>query len=255
MLSRSRVFPGVAGPVVTVVMDGIGQRSATAGNAVRDAHTPTLDRLFARYPHTLLKAHGTAVGMPSDEDMGNSEVGHNALGSGQVYAQGAALVNDAIAGGSLFAGATWGEIVANVLASGGTLHFLGLFSDGNVHAHIEHLKALITAARGAGVRRVRIHALLDGRDVPATSALDYVLPFEQFLAGLRSGELRCAHRQRRRAHVHHDGPLRGRLGHGGARLGHARARRGAPLRHAPPRRSRRCAAKSRVSATRTCRPS
>ena len=186
MLSRSSIFPGVAGPVVTVVMDGIGQRSATAGNAVRDAHTPTLDRLFARYPHTLLKAHGTAVGMPSDEDMGNSEVGHNALGSGQVYAQGAALVNDAIAGGSLFAGAAWGEIVANVLASGGTLHFLGLFSDGNVHSHIEHLKALITAARGAGVRRVRVHALLDGRDVPATSALDYVLPFEQFLAGLRS---------------------------------------------------------------------
>ncbi|HQY70681.1 MAG TPA: 2,3-bisphosphoglycerate-independent phosphoglycerate mutase [Pseudomonadales bacterium] len=186
MLSRSSIFPGVAGPVVTVVMDGIGQRGATAGNAVADAHTPTLDRLFARYPHTLLKAHGTAVGMPSDEDMGNSEVGHNALGSGQVYAQGAALVNDAIASGSLFAGAAWGEIVANVLASGGTLHLLGLFSDGNVHSHIEHLKALVTAARGAGVGRVRIHALLDGRDVPATSALDYVLPFEQFLAGLRS---------------------------------------------------------------------
>ncbi len=186
MLARSRIFPGVSGPVVTVVMDGIGQRSAAAGNAVRDAHTPTLDRLFARCPHTLLKAHGTAVGMPSDEDMGNSEVGHNALGSGQVYAQGAALVNDAIAGGSLFAGAAWGEIVANVLACNGTLHFLGLFSDGNVHSHIEHLKALVTAARGAGVRRVRIHALLDGRDVPATSALDYVLPFEQFLAGLCS---------------------------------------------------------------------
>ncbi len=186
MLSRSSMFPGVAGPVVTVVMDGIGQRGATAGNAVADAHTPTLDRLFARYPHTLLKAHGTAVGMPSDEDMGNSEVGHNALGSGQVYAQGAALVNDAIASGSLFAGAAWGEIVANVLASGGTLHLLGLFSDGNVHSHIEHLKALVMAARGAGVGRVRIHALLDGRDVPATSALDYVLPFEQFLAGLGS---------------------------------------------------------------------
>ena len=186
MLSRSSMFPGVAGPVVTVVMDGIGQRGATAGNAVADAHTPTLDRLFARYPHTLLKAHGTAVGMPSDEDMGNSEVGHNALGSGQVYAQGAALVNDAIASGSLFAGAAWGEIVANVLASSGTLHLLGLFSDGNVHSHIEHLKALVMAARGAGVGRVRIHALLDGRDVPATSALDYVLPFEQFLAGLRS---------------------------------------------------------------------
>ncbi len=186
MLSRSKRFTGVAGPVVTVVMDGIGARAAGAGNAVADAHTPTLDRLFAGYPHTLLKAHGTAVGMPSDEDMGNSEVGHNALGSGQVYAQGAALVNDAIAGGSLFAGAAWREIVGNVVGTGGTLHLLGLFSDGNVHSHIDHLRALIVAARGAGVRRVRVHALLDGRDVPATSALDYVEPFEVFLAGLRS---------------------------------------------------------------------
>lgn len=186
MLSRSKRFAGVTGPVLTVVMDGVGMRGTRIGNAVADAHTPTLDRLFAGYSHTLLKAHGTAVGMPSDDDMGNSEVGHNALGSGQIYAQGAALVNDAIAGGSLFTGAAWREVTGNVLGSGGTLHFLGLFSDGNVHSHMEHLRALIAAARAAGVRRVRVHVLLDGRDVPATSALDYVEPFEGFLAGLRS---------------------------------------------------------------------
>jgi len=188
MLARSSKFRGVPGPVVTIVMDGIGQRANAIGNAVSDAHTPTLDRLFASCPHVRLKAHGTAVGMPSDEDMGNSEVGHNALGSGQVYSQGAALVNDAIASGSLFAGEAWREVVANAVQGGGTLHFLGLFSDGNVHSHIEHLQALLTAARSAGVRRARVHVLLDGRDVPATSALDYLLPFEQFLDGLRGAD-------------------------------------------------------------------
>lgn len=188
MLSRSKRFSGVPGPVLTVVMDGVGMRDGRIGNAVADAHTPTLDRLLANYPHTLLKAHGTAVGLPGDDDMGNSEVGHNALGSGQIYAQGAALVNDAIASGSLFDGVAWREIVGNVLANASVLHFIGLFSDGNVHSHIEHLRALVKAARTAGVHRVRIHVLLDGRDVPATSALDYVEPFEAFLAELRSDE-------------------------------------------------------------------
>ncbi len=186
MLAKSRRFAGVTGPVVTVVMDGVGARASRVGNAVADAHTPTLDRLFANHPHIELKAHGTAVGMPSDDDMGNSEVGHNALGSGQIYAQGAALVNDAIANASLFSGEAWREIVGNVTANGGALHFIGLFSDGNVHSHIDHLRALIVAARAAGVRRVRVHALLDGRDVPATSALEYIEPFEAFLAGLRA---------------------------------------------------------------------
>jgi len=186
LLRRSSRFEGVAGPVVTVVMDGIGCCGARAGNAVSDAHTPTLDRLLAQYPNILLKAHGTAVGMPSDDDMGNSEVGHNALGSGQIYSQGAALVNNAIATGSLFSGDAWTEVLAALAGHAGTLHLLGLFSDGNVHSHIAHLKALIVAARAAGITRVRVHALLDGRDVPATSALDYVVPFEQFLAQLRS---------------------------------------------------------------------
>jgi 2,3-bisphosphoglycerate-independent phosphoglycerate mutase len=99
-LRRSDRLAGIGGPVVTVVLDGVGQRAARAGNAVANAYTPTLDRLFASCPHILLKAHGTAVGMPGDEDMGNSEVGHNALGSGQIYSQGASLVRKAIADGS-----------------------------------------------------------------------------------------------------------------------------------------------------------
>ena len=187
MLRRSTEFSGVDGPVVTVVMDGIGERADGAGNAVCRALTPTLDRLSKESPRVLLRAHGRAVGMPSDDDMGNSEVGHNALGSGQVYAQGAALVSDAIASGSLFEGAAWQEVVANAAREGATLHLIGLLSDGNVHSHIAHARALVEAACNAGVRHVRLHVLLDGRDVPETSALDYLLPFEAFLSALREG--------------------------------------------------------------------
>ena len=133
---------------------------------------------------TKLRAHGTAVGMPSDEDMGNSEVGHNAFGAGRVFAQGAKLVSESIESGNLWTGQAWHEVVATGKA-GGTLHFIGLFSDGNVHSHINHLKAMLAQAKLEGVRRVRVHILLDGRDVGETSALEYVDPFESFLATLR----------------------------------------------------------------------
>ncbi len=184
MLQKSTAFTGVAGPVVLVVMDGYGLPKSAVGSAIAAAQKPNLDRLFAQAPHVSLRAHGTAVGMPSDEDMGNSEVGHNALGAGQVYAQGAALVADAIAQGSLWAGEAWQEIVAAARVGHGVIHFIGLFSDGNVHSHIDHLKAMVARAKQEGIARVRIHALLDGRDVPETSALDYVVPFEAFLASL-----------------------------------------------------------------------
>ena len=170
----------VAGPVLTVVMDGVGLAKDNEGNAVKRAYTPTLDYLMANYPTLTLKAHGTAVGLPSDDDMGNSEVGHNALGSGQVFAQGAKLVSNSIESGKMFESASWREIVDG--AKGHTLHFLGLFSDGNVHSHIDHLKAMIVGAKRDGVQRVRVHILLDGRDVGETSALEYVEPFEEFIA-------------------------------------------------------------------------
>ncbi|MDJ0653680.1 MAG: 2,3-bisphosphoglycerate-independent phosphoglycerate mutase [Xanthomonadales bacterium] len=185
MLKPNPTFPGITGPVLMIVMDGIGVTPNQEGNALYHGYTPTLDRLFARYPHTTLKAHGTAVGMPSDGDMGNSEVGHNAMGAGQVYEQGAALVNQAIASEDLFNGEAWDEVIGNTLQHDSTLHFLGLFSDGNVHSHIDHLKALIGRARQDGQKRVRVHILLDGRDVPETSAPEYVEPFEQFLAETR----------------------------------------------------------------------
>ena len=176
---------GVNGPVLTIVMDGVGIAPDSEGNAVKNAYTPTLDMLMEKYPWVKLKAHGTAVGLPGDDDMGNSEVGHNALGSGQVFAQGAKLVSQSIENGKMFASDTWQTIISNVKDNGSTLHFIGLFSDGNVHSHIDHLKAMISQAKKEGVSKVRIHVLIDGRDVGETSALDYVEPFEEFLASLR----------------------------------------------------------------------
>ncbi|MBR5871731.1 MAG: 2,3-bisphosphoglycerate-independent phosphoglycerate mutase, partial [Clostridia bacterium] len=180
-LKKLANFEGVRGPVLTIVMDGVGIAPATAGNAVYHAYTPTLDMLMAKYPMLTLRAHGTAVGLPSDDDMGNSEVGHNALGSGQVFSQGAKLVSESIESGKMFESDTWKALTGDC----GTLHFLGLFSDGNVHSHIDHLKAMIAHAKADGVKCVRVHILLDGRDVGETSALDYVEPFEAFIADLR----------------------------------------------------------------------
>ena len=173
-------------PIVLVIMDGVGKGDGGSGDAVAVAKTPTLDHLFATCPYTWLKAHGTAVGLPSDDDMGNSEVGHNALGCGQVYSQGAKLVGESIENGTLFASQTWKELVANCTENGKAFHFLGLLSDGNVHSNISHLIALLRHAHAEGVKKVYCHILLDGRDVPATSALDYVAQLEAVLAELRT---------------------------------------------------------------------
>ncbi|MDD7592790.1 MAG: 2,3-bisphosphoglycerate-independent phosphoglycerate mutase [Peptoniphilaceae bacterium] len=172
--------------IVLIVMDGVGisPEGKEAGDAVKAAQTPTLDDLREHYPWIQLRAHGVAVGLPTDDDMGNSEVGHNALGSGQIYAQGAKLVNQSIADGSLFASETWRNAVDFAKAHDGAMHFIGLLSDGNVHSHIDHLYALIRAAKAAGVSRVFVHALLDGRDVPPTSGGTYLKALDDFFASL-----------------------------------------------------------------------
>ena len=169
-------------PVVLVVMDGVGLSDNTLGNAVKMAYTPHLDKLWKECPHTELRAHGLAVGLPTNGDMGNSEVGHNAIGCGQIYSQGAKLVNENIDSKELFNSATWKELVEG--AKDHTMHFIGLLSDGNVHSHIKHLEALIKQAKEEGVHKVRVHALLDGRDVPETSALQYVDEIENFMNDL-----------------------------------------------------------------------
>ena len=181
-LEKNNNWKGRRGPVVLVIMDGVGYGKYADGDAVKASRMANLDWLTANCPHTQLKAHGTAVGLPSDADMGNSEVGHNAMGCGRVFAQGAKLVSGAIASGALFEGATWKKLIANVKAHGGALHFIGLLSDGNVHSHQDHLKAMIAQAYKEGVQKLRVHALLDGRDVDPTSALDYITPMEEYLA-------------------------------------------------------------------------
>lgn len=182
-LAKDPGWKGRRGPVVLVIMDGVGYGKYAEGDAVADSKMYHFRALEASCPHTKLKAHGTAVGLPSDDDMGNSEVGHNAIGCGRVFAQGAKLVGNSIKTGDMFKGGTWKKLIANVKKSGGTLHFIGLFSDGNVHSHIDHLKAMIDEASREGVKKIRVHTLLDGRDVGEQSALDYVEPFEAFLAG------------------------------------------------------------------------
>ena len=172
------------GPVVLVIMDGVGFGKYSDGDAVARAMTKSLDGLYKDYPWTKLKAHGLAVGLPSDADMGNSEVGHNAMGCGRVFAQGAALVSNSIKSGDMFKGATWVKLIENCKKNSSTLHFIGLLSDGNVHSHIDHLKAMVKEAKQEGVKKVRIHALLDGRDVGEMSALEYFDPFVEYLESL-----------------------------------------------------------------------
>ena len=168
--------------IVLAIMDGVGLKDDSFGNAFKNANTPNLDSLLKDYPHKAIYAHGTYVGLPSDEDMGNSEVGHNAMGCGQIYSQGAKLVNEAINNGDLFQGDTWKELID--YSKENTLHFIGLLSDGNVHSHINHLLKMLEESKKAGVKKVRVHILLDGRDVDETSALKYVEILENKLAEL-----------------------------------------------------------------------
>ncbi len=180
-LQKNDAFGGPEGPVVLVIMDGVGIGKHPESDYVKIANTPNLDWLREHAVYTEIKAHGVAVGLPDDSDMGNSEVGHNAIGCGRVFAQGAALVEKAIASGSLFEGAVWQELVTNVRSNQSTLHFIGLFSDGNVHSNINHLEAMLQRAKSEGINKARIHPLIDGRDVPPTSVLDYVERFDGFL--------------------------------------------------------------------------
>ena len=175
--------------IVLAVNDGIGFSSTGVGDAIAEANTPTLDRLLKEYPNVRLKAHGTAVGLPDDSDMGNSEVGHNALGCGQIYSQGAKLVNESIESGKMYNSEAWTKVVRNVVEKNSTLHFIGLLSDGNVHSNIGHLLDMLKRLKSDSPKiKARVHILLDGRDVPATSALDYVEQLEQVLAELNDGD-------------------------------------------------------------------
>ena len=166
------------GSLLLVIADGFGCADYEPSNAIAMAETPNIDALLV--DSIELKAHGPAVGLPTEGDMGNSEVGHNALGAGRVFAQGAKLVNKAIAEGTMFEGEAWKDVVASSREN--TLHFIGLHSDGNVHSHTDHLYAMLRAAAEAGVTSCAVHILLDGRDVDARSAIPYIEATEAVLA-------------------------------------------------------------------------
>ncbi len=179
-LKKLKFFSGRKGPLLLIIMDGIGIGKQDESNAVYMANTPNLDQLFKSELYTQLNAHGTAVGLPSNDDMGNSEVGHNAIGAGRVFDQGARLVNKALKTGAIFQTEAWDNIEKRS-RNGGTVHFIGLLSDGNVHSHIEQLYILIDKCTELKFQRVRLHALLDGRDVGERTALDYIIPTEEKL--------------------------------------------------------------------------
>lgn len=225
------------GPVVLAVLDGVGLRTARSGNAFRQAHTEFLDHALANYLNIPLAASGEAVGIMPGQ-MGNSEVGHNALGSGQIIKQGVASIEAAFATGDIWNSKAWKDAMKWLGADNyakseddafvgiftaneeqtkrvspittvrneaspkkhqicsthitGTLHFCGIFSDGGIHSDIRHLEQMITQAYKAGIRRIRIHALFDGRDVPPQSALEYLERLEEFCTKFPDADIRIA---------------------------------------------------------------
>ncbi|MBF0345768.1 MAG: 2,3-bisphosphoglycerate-independent phosphoglycerate mutase [Nitrospirae bacterium] len=178
-------FKGRKGPLLLIIMDGVGLGREDDSNAVHLAKTPTLDKLVKSEFFVPIAAHGEAVGLPSDEDMGNSEVGHNALGAGRVFFQGAKRVNEDFATGAVFEGKPWKQIVQRA-NNGGAVHFIGLLSDANVHSNINHLYQMINKLAEVGIKKVRVHPLLDGRDVGPRTAMTYVTPTEELLNKVRS---------------------------------------------------------------------
>lgn len=180
-LTQRKGFTGPPVPVVLVIMDGVGVGRGDEYDAVASVPTPALDALREHALYRTLRAHGTCVGLPTEGDMGNSEVGHNILGAGRIFDQGAKCVDSALSSGAIW-GDAWGELVTGPASGDSTLHLIGLLSDGNVHASLEHVDALVRRAAVDGVRRLRVHALLDGRDVPDHSAEIYLQRLEDLLA-------------------------------------------------------------------------
>jgi len=189
-LKKLEQFSGRSGPLVLIIMDGVGLGKKDDNNAFYLAKTPFLDKLQAEWPikklYAELKAHGTAVGLPTDAEMGNSEVGHNAIGGGNVVKQRAVLAKEAIESKSLFIWQKWKEFASNIEYNNNTLHLIGLLSDGYVHSHISHLIGLLHGAKDSNLKKVRVHTLFDGRDVPPQSALEYISTLEHELETINS---------------------------------------------------------------------
>jgi len=175
----------MARPVALVVLDGFGLAPDGPGNAVALARTPVFDALWQGSPHTTLIASGRAVGLPEGQ-MGNSEVGHLNIGAGRIVAQDLVRVSDAVADGSLASNPALVQAFAAACTGRGVLHLAGLVSDGGVHSHVDHLRAIVGAALAAGVPRVAVHAFTDGRDVSPHQAAGLLAQLEREWAGTRA---------------------------------------------------------------------
>ncbi|MDK2866938.1 MAG: 2,3-bisphosphoglycerate-independent phosphoglycerate mutase [Clostridiales bacterium] len=167
-------------PTALIILDGWGQSSSTTGNAVAMAKTPNFDRLLETYPHTLIGASGMDVGLP-DGQMGNSEVGHLNIGAGRIIYQELTRVTKSIADGDFFENQAFLKAIENAKAKGSKLHVWGLLSDGGVHSHINHLKALIKLAKDQGLDNIYVHGFMDGRDTSPTGGVDYVRTLEAYM--------------------------------------------------------------------------
>lgn len=182
-----RQAPAVA-PVVLAILDGWGYSPADAHNAIRAAETPVMDALWHAYPHTLIEASGGAVGLPDDQ-MGNSEVGHLTIGSGRIIRQELVRIGQAVKDGSLAANASLNALADSLQASGGSLHLIGLCSDGGVHSHIDHLGGLLHWAASRGLRSVCVHVVTDGRDTAPSSALAFIEAIEGQIKAAGVGQI------------------------------------------------------------------
>jgi 2,3-bisphosphoglycerate-independent phosphoglycerate mutase len=175
-------------PVMLMILDGFGISDKVDGNAVTAAYKPNFDRYYNNYPRTELGASGMDVGLPRGQ-MGNSEVGHLNIGAGRIIYQELTRITKAIEDGDFFEKEEFVDAIDKAIKSGNSLHILGLLSDGGVHSHIEHLKALIKLAKNRGLKKVYIHAFLDGRDVQPGSARNYIIELEDYLKKIGIGKI------------------------------------------------------------------
>ena len=173
-------------PVALIIMDGFGESKNTDGNAIASSNTPNLDKIMNEYPHTLIQASGLDVGLP-DGQMGNSEVGHTNIGAGRIVYQDLTRVSKAIEDGDFFTNEVLLKAMEN--AKEHSLHLMGLLSNGGVHSHIDHLKALVKMAKENGVENVFVHAFTDGRDVDPRSALEFIEDVENYMKEVGVGKI------------------------------------------------------------------
>lgn len=175
-------------PVMLMILDGFGISDKEDGNAIRAAHKPNIDKLFEQYPHVQLGASGLNVGLP-DGQMGNSEVGHLNIGAGRIVYQELTRITKAIEDGDFFKNEVLNAAIDKAIENNGALHVMGLVSDGGVHSHIDHLKAIFKLAKDKGLSKVYLHAFMDGRDTPPSSGKDYIIDVENYLKELANGKI------------------------------------------------------------------